>query len=359
MLKNMKIFNYFKRESSQNHGRIESHSKFNSRTHRSAIQTFNVEYSNHKWSAIPIRNRKVRQESGSNEQFEVNLSNNVDTEIIARVKKLTTLNEAIVYHQMNANEDSLRAFIPKFIGAFVKNGDQLIQLNLDDLLAKHSIKELCEMEEYKSAYLMINDLVDEMQKKGDIERVKTPKDFKFIKRHLQKSNLEAKLHGRDKTNFIAKAIRKVFFSLSKCSFALQKETKSSWFTIIINYLKRMLSVNKTKLALQSQFARLPYKQLISISDHLKDLKEAVRLSKYALADSSLLFIPIEKRENDQIVNDLEIHIIDLTHAFSRDELGNDRKAIRKHKVMQQEMQESLEELISIVQIEAEKKIADM
>lgn len=310
-------------------------------------KTFAVNYSKENWLATPISTHKASKESGATEQFKVQLSRNNDC-FIARAKKIDTLNEAMTYYQMSEKKDSLHSFLPTFIGVFDENGKQI---DLEDLLTKHAITEICKMKEYQSAYLVMTDLLDALAKEKEIKIIKNPKDFKFIRESLQGSDIEADLHCREKIGFVYKAVRKVFFGLSKCSFAFQKSTKSSWYNIVMSCINRILSVKKTKLALEKQFKRLPFEQLKKMQKKLKELHTAIPSSNYAMADSSLLLIPIQRSVEGKQVNDLEIKLIDLTYAFSADEVRGDAKGQEEHQKMKKDMQASIEELIGIVERE--------
>lgn len=309
---------------------------------RIAKHIFQIQYQGLIWKANIWTTKKVTNESGSTDQFKIKMQH--DNRLInARTKKTELLNEAIVYYQMQQKQDALQSFLPKFIGVFNEEGKQI---DLESLLKQYSISELCRMKEYQTVYLVIEDLVDNLPQAGQIN-VKTPKDFKFVKKPLQSSDLEVILHNRKQDNLIKKFVRNIFFSLSGCSFAFQQATKSPWYTLIISYMKRILSVRKTKSILQKQFARLPQEQLKKVYEKLKKLKLAIYSSNYAMADASLLFIPIEKKIKGQWTNELNIHLIDMCYAFSKDEL-NDEKSKKDYLKMKQAMLDSIDELIGMV-----------
>jgi hypothetical protein len=309
-------------------------------------KTFNLPkeilYSGVHWKPVDMSDKKASNESGATEQFKVKLVRSGDGGCIeTRVKMIDSLNEAIVYHKINKNNDPLNKFMPEYMAVFDKNGKEL---DLSELLKDNTIPDLCANPDYKPAYIMIRDLVDVMDRnKRVLAEDSLIKDFKFVRPSLQGPKFETRIHGYATPNDLYKFVRRVFFGLSRCSFAFQESTKSKWYTIIITNFKRMMSVIRTKDYLRSEFVRLPVDQLDCVKRKLESLKDRVGKSDYALADSSLLFIPTHVKNGDQIVNGINIHLIDMSHAIAKNEFEPNR--IKKYERMKQEMMDSIEELI--------------
>ncbi|HRD54790.1 MAG TPA: hypothetical protein PLC42_00160 [Parachlamydiaceae bacterium] len=275
------------------------------------------------WKVKFMNNPQAIKESGATEQRKVMLTNN-ESRVTkqARIKQIDTLNEALTYHMIQQNTSNpLSGFMAQFITTLDKNGSPI---NLQEELEKcnGSIEQLCKKKEFQPAYIVIRDLVNEIEENKD-KTVTTNKikDFKMVKPSLQGTNMENKLHGYASEGFIYRTVRKIFFTLSGCSFAFQKATKSKWYTVIINNIKRMMTLGKTKQAINKEFEKLSLDQLKAMKTHLASLREAMKNSGYVFSDASLLFLPsVQKEENDKATNKLDIRLIDMSHALAKSEI---------------------------------------
>lgn len=274
-----------------------------------------------KWTANLTKIPSSLKESGATEQSKITLTNESGATKLARVKQIDTLNEAITYYNITQNkENPLSSFMPQFITVLDKGGNLI---NLSEELEKcdGSIEKLCKKEEFQPAFIVMRDLVNEIDAKGEKTVLGNKiKDFKMVMPSLQGTNMENKLHGYKSEGFIFRIIRRLFFSLSGCSFAFQKSTKSSWYSVVINNIKRMITVGKTKKALQKEFEKLPKEQLESMKNHLINLRSSMLNSGYAFSDASLLFLPSKQLENGIQVNALDIRLIDMSHALAKSEI---------------------------------------
>jgi hypothetical protein len=248
----------------------------------------------------------------------------------ARVKEIASLNEAIVYYQISKNpkelESGLYKFMPQYIAVLDSNGNEI---DLEKALQEcdGSIEKLCQKEEYKKAYVIIRDLVDDIetadsQKKVIAEEIK---DMKMVLPSLQGPKMERRLHGYPISSKIYRLIRKHYFNLSGCSFAFQQSTKSRWYTFVLNNIKRMFTVKKTKTIIRGEFSKLPADQLEEVKKGVKGLQEALKKSDYVMIDASLLFLPVEKNGRKE----LEIRLIDMSHGLSKKELEDKKQYLNK------------------------------
>lgn len=272
------------------------------------------------WKSELVLNPNAPQESGATKQGKVKLTSSDGSSIEARVKEIKTLNEAIVYHQINQQDKVLSGLMPQFITVLDKNGNSI---DISHELAKcgNSIEELCKKQEFKPAYLLIRDLVNELEEvSGKQVSTEEIKDLKLVRPSLQGIEIERKLHGYSPSNFVTNAIRKAFFKLSGCSFAFQKGTKSEWYTVVINNIKRIMTLAKTRLTIQNEFKKLPVEQLQAVVGNLQKLRTAMKNSDYAFSDASLLLLPSVRKKNTTAVNELEIRLIDMSHALAKQEI---------------------------------------
>jgi hypothetical protein len=301
---------------------------------------FSIVFKKAHWIAKTVKNKKKAIESGGTAQFKVQLEDSHGKTLVARVKKIYTLNEAIVYFQIHSQNDPLKKFLPQYIAVVNKEGKQL---DMQSLLLKYSIEKLCKDSEFKPAYVIIRDLVDNLQGNQRLDESGTIKDFKMVRPSLQGTDFENRLHGYPLENFIYKAIKRFFFTLSGSSFAYQQSTKFNWFNILIVHISRVISVFKTKSYLKKEFNRLSKERLIEVKQHLANLRDAMERSNYVLADASLLFIPTLRKIGNEEVHDLDIRLIDMSQAMSKNEV-KDSKSSKIYAAMKKDMAASIQEL---------------
>lgn len=296
------------------------------------------------WKMHTIQNSKTATESGTASQFSVIISKGA-LKIAGRVKSLKNINEALVYHKITNSQDPLLDNIPKFLGVLDKEGNQI---NLEGELKKLGEAQL--IEKYRPAYLIMGDL---MQNLGVEETVEgSAKDFKFAKSTLIGNHGEVIKHKQTKHGAIHNWIKSHFFGLSKCAFAFQEATTTQgkgWFTWVIISIKRLISVKNTKNALVSQFNHMNFKELSSNIESLKKLKQNLQNSNFTFVDSSLLFIPIKKIVDDVATFQITIKLVDLAHGMHQEE------NIPGFDVVKNDMVNSVDELIQIMQIVCNKK----
>jgi hypothetical protein len=310
------------------------------------------------WEAKLITNALAIKGSGATEQGKVKLETKDGKIMEARVKKIDSLNEAIVYYQISKSpkelESGLNKYMPEYIAVFDTNGKEI---NIEAALSEcgGSIEQLCKKEEYKQAYVIIRDLVDDLEAEQTQKVIKEEiKDIKLVRPSLQGPKMESKLHGYSSPSKFYQFIRKQYFNLSKCSFAFQQSTKSTWYTFVLNNIKRMITLKKTKTIIKAEFEKLPPDQLEAVKNALNGLKKALKKSDYVMADASLLFLPTEKDGK----KGLEIRLIDMSHALSKQELKDkkeelgreaknklgDPKAFEDHQNMMRKVNRQLEKV---------------
>jgi hypothetical protein len=291
------------------------------------------------FSIVPGTFKQAQQASGLSDQFMVEMKDEEGHLHKIRGKRIENLNEAIVFHRLQKSKDPLSQFVPPFVGVIDADGSEI---NLADLLQQHTIEELCLDNRYQNCYILMADLAAGTSIAKDAKI----RDFKFARPALQGQEIEESLHGRSPINFIRKIIRRLYFSLSGCSFAFQKSTKvTNWYEIVISSFKRAWHIRKTQEKLMNQFNRLEASQLCAVLERLTDMQSAVKRSQYVMTDASLLFIPTAVRGQDgSTVNKLNLHIIDLAHGLAEDEVSNCPQASTTHSEMRQELLSALTEL---------------
>jgi len=284
-------------------------------------------------SVTPWFLRKIERcgfESAQNRQYRVFLGRG-EYQLCARMKT-APLNEAIIYHRMLQTNDALCQFVPQFFGALDQAGNQI---DLEKELASSSLENL--RIKYPSVYILLKDLVQETEGEENFPVVETPCDFKFARPSLVANSQEQTLHGERLPHPLYDFVRKIFFLLSGCSFAFQRRNKNlPW---IIEAVLRIFSVIRTKYKLREQFERISSNELLRTIQYLKNLEEASKVSRFVFADSSLLFIPVERAGR----KGLKIHLIDLAQGF--DETEN----IFGFETMRSDRGASIRELLSLAE----------
>lgn len=287
-----------------------------------------LSFNNSDYKIKMIRNNMMSKESGTSRQFQVKLKG--PRVIYGRIKRIKTLNEAILYHQINQTNDPIKDYLPTYLGVFDFKGQQ-IDLELE--LKTKSINQLCK--EYSEAYIVMKDL-------SRFDPTRPADDFKFVRPSLISNEQERFKHARSPHSCLYKMIQNAYLSLSDCSFAFQKKTKSSWFTWLIVSIKRLFCIKGTKRRLENHFIHLQKEELAKTIEMLQELKKSVTASNYAFTDSSLLFVPYSKNIEGNEVKSLSIHLIDLSHGMGREE------GIDQFDVIQNDMAQSIDELIGML-----------
>jgi len=276
-------------------------------------------------------------EGGSKTQMVVVLETD-DKEFHARVKLIRTIHEAINYYNISTSNDSLKNYLPEFLGVLDRNGNPI---NLEAELQAYTPEQL--IEKYQDVYLVMKDLVQQAQKDGVLPEL--PKDFKFAKPSLIENNEELVRHKHPLEDVLYRFFRRIYFSFSDSSFAFQKGKKISLLLTIINCLMRLFAIRYTSLALRDQFQGMSLRKLKRKINFLGRLKENIRKSQFVFVDASMLFVPTKSKRGKK---DLKIHLIDLEHAIRRDE------GISGFDQMKKETQESIDELVQLAEAEAER-----
>lgn len=271
----------------------------------------------------------MKKEAGTSHQFKVKLKG--PRVIYGRIKHIKSLNEAILYHNITQTNDPIKKFLPSFLGAFDRKGKPI---DIEKELKTKSIKQLCM--DFSEAYILMDDLSHNTDPSRSID------DFKFVKPSLVANKQERLQHGRSPHSCFYNSIRTSYFSLSNCSFAFQKKTKSSWFTWIIVSIKRLFCIRGTKKRLENHFKSMHKEEIAETLETLEELKNSVTSSNYAFIDSSLLFVPYLKKRDGKDIKSVSIHLIDLSHGMGKDE------NIDHFDTIQKDMAESIQELIDML-----------
>ena len=278
---------------------------------------------------IKILRHRINKEAGASNQFSIKLKG--PRLIYGRIKRIKTLNEAIIYYKINKTNDPIKEYLPPFLGVFDCKG-KLIDLEKE--LQTKSINQLCT--EYADAYLVMKDVSLKADPYRSID------DFKFARPSLIGNEQERVRHARTPHSRLYLIIRSAYFSLSKCAFAFQKNTKSNWFTWLIVSIKRLRGIKKTKARLERHFKAMDKEELTKTIGKLQELKKSITSSNFAFTDSSLLFVPRLKKVDEKEINSLKIYLIDLSHGMEKDENINDFYKI------QNDMSLSIDELLDIL-----------
>jgi hypothetical protein len=219
----------------------------------------------------------ITNESGINPQLRVFLKKG-SFQIFGRLKYCSNLNEAIVYEKMRASKDPLTPFVPKYLGVLDSKGN-LINLSAEiDMHGEEAVRN-----KYKPAYMILGDLLKEIERDGT-KIHGNAQDFKFARPSLLDNDDEIAKHGhQEQRSSLYKWFRAKFLGMSNCSFAHQGNTKESWGIWLINRIRRLISILKTKNELRRNVNRMGPLELLSTMRSLNNLKKSPARVKFYIS----------------------------------------------------------------------------
>ena len=284
---------------------------------------------------------EVTNESGSAPQMKVKLVSEIgETIVYGRIKQIKTLNEAIIYHKMHRTDppDPLAKFTPSYFGVFDAHGKP-IDLDKELKLVENGKKQMEDLyREHPTAWIMMKDVTSNLPEQVKVDRLREIQDYKFVRKGLILNQDEINKHGHTKRSKFYTKVRKSLLSQSNCSFALQKSTKSKWYSWAVMNIKRVFEIKETKQKLQSQFLALGPQELRANIEKLEELRTAVHESNFTFNDSSLLIVPTIYQGHEGI----SISLIDLGHGMAKNE------GIKNFEGIKKEIEVSITELIEML-----------
>lgn len=252
-----------------------------------------------------------------------------DEKVSVILKKFQNLSQARNNEELS--KDPISKFVPTYYGALdQKTGKQC------------TVEKIPSKADRQEGYLILEDLLEGKEN----TRVK---DFKFFhpRLRLNEKELVAHFHGMRRVQIKKLMFYLTYYLLSFCSLVLdfdrkeveKRKTKSPSFRKIVS------TAWSTKKELKKQFQDLDATELEKTVKSLKSLKEAVRGSRLAFVDASLLFVSHEKGRERK----LDVRLIDFNHAFDA-QVDNDGFVRTR-----EESAKSLGKIISVAQKILNKK----